>query len=445
MVMAVTNDELGTLLTDSALAAIHPDTPLAQIEAALRSLAESVALSDPLRRAVVREATIQRLRQAGVGSPAVLADAAFGPEPKRDYAIERASRLRLNTAEPWPEPVRGSDLLDQMAAAFSRFLVLSPAAAAAEALWCLNTYTYDAAGVLPNLCISSLEKRCGKTRNLEILGCLVQRPLHTANITPAALYRTIDCHQPTLLIDEADTIFVNGGNAELRGLLNAGLYRSSAFVLRCGNRKEPQWCSVWCPKAIALIGRLPETLEDRSIVIPMRRKEEPLETYRYERVRDLLEPLRRKAVRWVRDHGKALADVEPMPLPIHDRAQDIWQPLLSIAEVVGEDWPERARTAALALSGMAHEHNSLAISLLNDVRSIFIQRQAARLPSRDIVRELARMTHRRWPDWNGGTPMTPIQLASMLSELGIRPKVIRHGQREVSRGYRLQDLPPFPE
>src|SRR2546425_8842168 len=214
MVMSRTNEELETLLTDSALAAIHPDTPLVQIEAALRSLAESVARSDPLRRAVVREATIQRLRQARVGSPAVLADAAFGAEAKRDPATERAPGLRLNTAEPWPEPVVGSDLLDQMAATFSRFLVLSATAADAEALWCLNTYAYDAAGVLPNLCIRSSEKRCGKTRNLEILGCLVQRPLHTANITPAALYRTIDQYQPTLLIDEADTIFVRGGNAE---------------------------------------------------------------------------------------------------------------------------------------------------------------------------------------------------------------------------------------
>ena len=129
MVMSVTNDELETLLTDSALAAIHADSPLAQIEAALRSLAESVARSDPLRRAVVREATIQRLRQARVGSPAVLADAAFGPEAKRDPATERAPGLRLNTAAPWPEPVVGSDLLDQMAATFSRLLVLSPAAA----------------------------------------------------------------------------------------------------------------------------------------------------------------------------------------------------------------------------------------------------------------------------------------------------------------------------
>ena len=73
------------------------------------------------------------------------------------------------------------------------------------------------------------------------------------------------------------------------------------------------------------------------------------------------------------------------------------------------------------------------------------QKQAERLPSRDIIRELARLTDRPWPDWNGEKPITPIQLAGILSALDIRPKVIRHGPREVSRGYRLQDLDRFPQ
>jgi hypothetical protein len=275
-------DELKTLLADSALAAIHRDAPLTEIEEALRALTELASQSDPIRRAILREATFRRLRMAGVGSPLALTEAVFGNPAKRFSAMEQESVLHLSTAEPWPEAVKGSELLDQMAATFSRFLFLSAEAADAEALWCLNTYAYDTAGVLPNLCIRSGEKRCGKTRNLEILACLVQRPLHTAQITPAALFRTIDRHHPTLLIDEADTIFVNGRNTELRGLFNAGLYRSNAFVLRCGNRREPQLCSVWCPKAIALIGRLPETLEDRSIIISMRRKNKSLETFRYD-------------------------------------------------------------------------------------------------------------------------------------------------------------------
>ena len=273
-------EEFDALMADSALAAIVHDAPLMQIEAALRSLGEMMAKADPLRRAIVREETIRRLRGAGVGSPAAMADTAFGP-------LESAglNRIRLGAVAPWNETVDGRELLEDIAKTVQRFVVLPAVAADAQALWCLNTYAHEAAGVSPILCIGSSEKRCGKTRNLEVLSCLAHRPLHTSNITVAALYRTIDRYRPTLLSDEADTIFVNGSNAELRGVLNAGLYKSNAFVLRCGERQEPKMHSVWCPKAIALIGRLPTTLEDRSIVIGLRRRSrsEPVETFRYDK------------------------------------------------------------------------------------------------------------------------------------------------------------------
>jgi hypothetical protein len=39
-----------------------------------------------------------------------------------------------------------------------------------------------------------------------ILGCLVRRPLYTANVTVASLTRVIDHYGPTLLIDEAKNV-----------------------------------------------------------------------------------------------------------------------------------------------------------------------------------------------------------------------------------------------
>src|SRR5262249_8906028 len=153
--------------------------------------------------------------------------------------------------------------------------------------------------------------------------------------------RIIDHYAPTLLIDEADTIFVHGGKAELRGVLNAGLYRSTAFVLRCiGNRQQPKVCSVWCPKAIALIGSLPDTLEDRSIAIRMRRRrpEDAIELLHVDPVFAELEPLRRKAARWALDHLDKLGSRTPhVPEALHDRAQDLWRPLLALADEAGHD------------------------------------------------------------------------------------------------------------
>jgi putative DNA primase/helicase len=353
---AITKDMSGLdeLLLDSTLAGIDEDAPPSQIETVLRSLSRAIAGADPIRRAVVRDALIRKLRRSGVSCPVTLANVAFGPEAVHKKSDRAPIPPLFPNIEPCPEPVHGGLLLEDMAAVLRRFIVLSPASADAEALWCLHTYVHDVAAISPNLCLSSPEKRCGKTRNLQILGCLVRRPLQTANVTVAALTRAIDQFGPTLLIDEADTLLVHGGSAELRGILNAGLYRSSAFVLRCvGDRQQPKACSVWCPKAIALIGRLPTTLEDRSITIPMRRRapEERRDTLLYDILFVELERLRRQAVRWALDHSERLGhlSVSPPRTP-HDRAQDLWRPLLAIAEQAGGDWPDRARRAAVELS-----------------------------------------------------------------------------------------------
>ena len=109
-----------------------------------------------------------------------------------------------------------------------------------------------------------------------------------------------------------------------------------------------------CPKAIALIGNLPETLEDRSIVIPMRRKarHEKVARMRHAQLFKELEPLRRMAARWAKDNLEGLRDADP-PLPeeLHDRAADNWGPLVAIADLSGGVWPKEARDAVRSLSG----------------------------------------------------------------------------------------------
>jgi hypothetical protein len=74
----------------------------------------------------------------------------------------------------------------------------------------------------------SPEKRCGKTTLLAALGETVRCPVIAANISPSALFRLIDRTGPTLLIDEAGTFLP--GNHELRGILNSGYSRKTAYV-----------------------------------------------------------------------------------------------------------------------------------------------------------------------------------------------------------------------
>ena len=90
----------------------------------------------------------------------------------------------------------------------------------ALALWTMHAHCHQAADVSPIQALTSPEKRCGKTRTLTLLGRLVPKPLPTANITAAALFRSVEKWRPTLLIDEGDSFLRD--NEDLRGVLNSG-------------------------------------------------------------------------------------------------------------------------------------------------------------------------------------------------------------------------------
>jgi len=234
-----------------------------------------------------------------------------------------------------------------------RYVVIPKESAIAIALWIVHTYALDAAGCAPILAVLSPEKRCGKTLLLGLLIPLVRRPLPASNTTPAVVFRAIEQWSPTLLVDEADSFLE--AREELRGVLNSGHTRTTAYVLRtAGDDHEPRAFSTWCAKAIAMIGRLPATLEDHSLVIPMKRRKpgEKVKRFRLRKVGPAPEILRRKTHRWAQDNMEMLKDADPeVPEELNDRAQDNWRPLLAIADLTGGPWAAAARKAALKLSG----------------------------------------------------------------------------------------------
>jgi putative DNA primase/helicase len=170
--------------------------------------------------------------------------------------------------EPWPNPVDGAELLDEIDKLIRRFIVCSGHAAAAMALWIALTWFEEAAQIAPILSFRSPVMRCGKSTCLAVIGRLVKRRLLTSNTTTAALFRAIEKFQPTLIVDEADTFFAQ--NEELRGIINSGHTRDAAYTLRIvGEDLEPRTFSKWSFKAVAGIGNLASTIVDRSITIDL--------------------------------------------------------------------------------------------------------------------------------------------------------------------------------
>jgi putative DNA primase/helicase len=351
--------------------------------------------------------------------------------------------------EPWPEPVDGAELLDGIASAVRNHVVMSDHCRDTTALWTLHTYPIDCFLVSPRLGVLSPTKQCGKTTLFDVLGRLVLRPLSTQNVTPAVIFRVIEAHRPTLFIDEGDTFLYD--NDELRGVLNGN--RKGSTVLRTvGDDYEPRAFSVYSAVAIALIGTLPDTLHDRSVIVDLKRRlpSEKIEPFRPDRA-DHLDVLARKAVRWAQDNAERIAAIDPvMPDGIINREADNWRPLLAIAEVAGGEWPERVRKAAEASHHAGGDEASRLELLLGDIRDIRDEKDLTQIPSGDLVQALVDKDGRPWAEMGKtGKPLTQAKLARMLKPVRIPSQKImvphkggitgREINKEV-RGYVFADF-----
>ncbi len=344
---------------------------------------------------------------------------------------------------PWGATVDGEALLNDLSALYSRYVVLPEGAADLLALWTVHTYALDAAQISPRLAVVSPQKRCGKTTLLALVGATVARPLSAANITAAALFRAVEQWRPTMLIDEADTFLAE--NEELRGVLNAGHFRPTAYVVRAvpvGDTWEPRRFSVWGAVAIALIGNLPSTLADRAVTVRLRRKikTENVERLRLDRLGHMDE-VRQRCQRWAQDALARLCTCDPtVPDTLNDRAADNWRTLCAIAEVVGGDWLRRATHAMKAQTPQELDDEAAGVLLLEDFHQLFLTAQTDQLPSEAVVAALRKLEERPWSEWGRQEkPITPRQVARLLAPFDIKSKTIRVGA-ETPKGYKREDF-----
>jgi putative DNA primase/helicase len=348
--------------------------------------------------------------------------------------------IDLPPVEPWPESANGAELLTETAAAILRYMVMPDGAAEIVALWAAHTHCFECFAVTPRLAITSPEKQCGKTTLLDILTCLVARPLSTANTSTAAVFRVIEVMRPTLLVDEADTFLKE--NDELRGVLNAGHRKGGAVIRTVGEDHEPRQFSVWAPVAIAMIGRLPDTLHDRSTDCRLRRRKpsERVQSFRSDRTDHLL-VLARKMARWTSDNAVTLAAADPDMGSLQNRVADNWRPLFALADLAGGKWPTRVREIA-AGADAARAEQSVGVLLLADCRAAFTEKGERELSGEDLVAYLTGLEHRPWPESNRGKPLTKARLARMLGKFEIWSTDIRFPGKGVLKGYLL---PAFEE
>lgn len=378
------------------------------------------------------------------------APAAAGPPPgangTRAGAPDDGQEAHAHGQEAHDDmPEDGTELLDQIHGTITRFVAMpSPEAVDAVVLWIAATHAQPAWQHATRLALTSAIKRSGKSRLLDVIEATCYRPLMTINATVPAIFRSISGDDPpTILVDEADTIFNKSrsadGTEDLRGLFNAGFGRGRP-ALRCvGPSQTPTEFNTFCMVAFAGIGALPDTITDRAINIAMRRRapDEHVDSFRRRRDIPTLHSLRDQLSAWIRAALDKLEDAQPI-MPVEDRAADAWEPMIAVADLAGESWPRRARAAAVAFIAEADAdaaEQNLAVRLLDDIRAVFTEPV---ITSSALVNRLRDLPESPWEKFD----LTQGTLAHKLSPFKIRPDRVRSDPKSQTqaRGYKLEDF-----
>jgi hypothetical protein len=353
---------------------------------------------------------------------------------QEEFEVYFAARTLPEDLEPWPEPVSTAELLGAIEAKFRRYVVVSNAIAAATTLWAVFAWVIEIAVHAPKLLFTFPEKEAGKSTALGVLRWIAPRPYLAVEATGAAIYRIVDRLKPTLLLDEADTLFER--STVLAHIINASWTNGGQKIPRVGPRGEIVEFDPYSTQAIAMMGlNMPGATLSRCIVCMIWPKLPSEVVDDFDECDDEeFKILRRKLARWSVDNAIALRSAKPES-SFNNRMQKNWKVLLAIADLAGGEWPKRARDAALELE-TDRDEPSEGVRVLAAIRDLMGAR--TEITSAEICKALAADPTSEWSNLRGKGPISQAQLAALLRPYGIRPVTLHPTRRAdlTCHGYR---------
>jgi hypothetical protein len=354
------------------------------------------------------------------------------------------------------KPERGEAVLNATRAFIGRFATFpSQAALDLATLWVAHTHVRDNDGLLalacsPRFVVLSDEPGSGKTRVLELITLLSHRGQMTIDLTPPAFALTVAQDRATVTIDETDVLFGSGkAKAVLRSLLNSG-YRAKGADWKRANGDS---LNVFGPVAMAGLGARfrnssdLSALRSRCFMFDMHRGTPP-DPYKPRLHDPYAEALAADLARWAADQRARITEDVPDDLEgIRDRAAELCEPILQIANAAGGHWPESARKAVREiLTGetikdpAAETILTVDEQLILDLRRVFgDERHLSTITIAERLRALpGTIWARMWPSPQDA----PRELAALLAPYGIEATKIRVGEQSL-RGYKRRDIAPL--
>jgi hypothetical protein len=369
-------------------------------------------------------------------------------EPLSEEALAAFPTAEEEAARPEGRAGEARGLVSSVEDYIRRYAVLPQRAYLPTALWSIATYMPKAFGCFPYLALFSPAKRCGKTRLLEVLETLVSRPWRGTAPTAPALYRMLS-DSPTLLLDEVEGL--NRGNASetvqaVNAVLNAG-HRKGATVPRCvGKKYELEYFPTYGPKAFAVIGRLSDTLADRSIIVTMQRRTEGqrIERFLAARANAEVKPVRDALADFAKGHSGEVEQAYSRLLDadlksLGDRDADLWLPIFAVCTVAAPERVTELERCAVALCDAKAEgdvDDSLPLRLLADIREVWPTGEK-QWDTASLIGELRAIEESPWSE--SECELSPRKLARMLRPFGVQARKIRLEER-TARGYLYEEL-----
>jgi Protein of unknown function (DUF3631) len=288
-----------------------------------------------------------------------------------DQAVERTRRQILREAsvqrekapppgtghwkvERWPDPVDGAELIQELVDYLDAHIWFRmKEQAIAVAGWIMMTYVFpELARRSPFLLLRSAIENEGKTNLLTLVSWLARMGYIIGGDSAAGTYQRIAQWKPTACVDEAKRSF----RGEMLDILLKAYTKAAAKVEKGrpnaeGQRRE---FDIWTSWAFTVTQRPRDTqLQSRCIDIGLRRKPKGISKRAMPMLASdpKLKDLRSKLLRWSVDHiddvKQAQAKIETGAAGIFEnRRGDNWVLQTAICDVIGGEWPEKARQTA---------------------------------------------------------------------------------------------------
>ena len=373
----------------------------------------------------------------------------------------------IRDIKPAAYPVEGEELFRKIVAELTRLVVFDkddtdlPSGAIATALWIVSTHYYepfpehgdpidDPFDHATRLMISAGAIRSGKTRLLETTACLARRVLRASNLSSAVMFRACERFRPTVMLDEVDQARLHEDGNALVQLINDG-FEPGGAAWRVGGEKNERLdrFRIFTPVALCGIGRLPAATEDRCLRIVLMRKPAGRKTARFNKAkRKHLCGLAPQILRWTQDTRKVLVqNLEPAFPPgiENDRDEDLWRPLLAIADTLGGAVPALARRAMLELIAVGHEQSigeelMMAIHALME-EEIVVHPKVHQIALPRLV-GLVNGVEGSWSEYRGGLGGDSRWLSKQLKSFNLPSRPVRDAihSESAARGYDVREL-----